>query len=110
ATHAPRNASVTSAREARFTTKPPRQTTKKLKNAKSPHCPGETHAAPRLSRIMDTIPKLVGLKMCLLFQRRRNLLATAPVAVAAARRSELVLNAFYPPSLRQETPFEVGVS
>src|SRR5712691_9161718 len=39
-----RNASVTSLRMLRKTTKPPAQRMRKPKNAVEPHCPGETHA------------------------------------------------------------------
>src|SRR2546425_6770671 len=92
AIHAARKARVISAREARLTTNPPRQTTRNAKNAKSPHCPGETQTFPSLTSIMSTRPKLVGLKMCLFFQRKINLLAIVTAAVSAATTIELVLN------------------
>src|SRR5439155_1672013 len=88
-----RKASVTSTRAARLTTNPPRQMTRKAKNAKSPHWPGETQTARSEQSIMNTRPKLVGLKMCLLFQRRTNLLAMVTAAVTAAKINELILAA-----------------
>src|SRR5436190_6192143 len=87
---AARNVRVTSARAARLTTRPPRHTTKKPNKAKSPHWPGETQTLLPVKIIIRTMPKLVGLKMCLPFQRRVNLLAMVTNAVAAARSKELV--------------------
>lgn len=78
------NAQVTSARAARLTTSPPRQTIRKAKKATLPHCPGETHAWLDPS-ISTTIAKFVGLKTCFPRIRIRNLLAIA--TTAAARRS-----------------------
>src|SRR5258708_1109997 len=92
ASHARRKAIVTSERDARLTTKPPRHTTRNPKNAKSPHCPGETHTRPPDRSIMSTRAKLVGLNTCLPLQRSRNLLRIAAAAAASARAAELLRN------------------
>ena len=45
------------------------------------HCAGDAQASPE-AKMMVTIPKFVGLKICLWFHVRMNLLAMAMPAVA----------------------------
>ncbi len=74
---------MTSPRAARCTTKRPAQAMKNAKNAALPHWPGETHARLVAAR-MAASAMFVGLKRCLPFQRRRNLLEMAMTAAAVA--------------------------
>ena len=80
---------MTSAREARVTTREPRHRIRKPKNAALPHWAGETHASP-VASIAATRPKFVGLKTCFPFQRIANLLAIVAAATRAARASDPV--------------------
>src|SRR5438034_11660260 len=89
AAQVPRNTSVTSARLARVTTRPPADARRKAKVAALPHWPGDTHTCP-VTSIITTRPTFVGLKTCLRRQRKANLLAIAAVAVATARSGSLV--------------------
>src|SRR5207247_8328864 len=89
AAQVPRNTSVTSARLARVTARPPADARRKAKVAALPHWPGDTHICP-VTSIITTRPTFVGLKTCLRRQRNANLLAIAAIAVATARSGSLV--------------------
>lgn len=80
---------VTSLRAARFTTRPPRHAKRKPRNAALLHWPGETHT-DGVRRRSTTMPKFVGLKRCLCFTRRTNLLPTVRTAARTARSAEPV--------------------
>jgi hypothetical protein len=80
---------VTSPRAARCTTNRPTQAIPNAKKAALPHWPGETQALP-VAAIAAASAKFVGLKRCLPFHRKRNLLAIAPAPAAAASQAELV--------------------
>ncbi len=82
---------MTSLRAARLTTSPPRQASRKAKNAAFPHWPGETQTPP-VASIVATMPKLVGLKTCLPRTRSANLPAMVTAAASAASAAELVRN------------------
>src|SRR2546422_362065 len=83
-------ANVTSLRDARLITSPPRHTSRNAKYAAAPHWPGDTQAWPSLANVATTRAKFVGLRICLLSSRRRNLLKMASPAAPIARRSEFV--------------------
>jgi hypothetical protein len=61
---------------------------RKAKCSLLPHCAGDTQTAP-VSAIMITMPKLVGLKICLPRQRQINLLAMVTIAAAISSRGLL---------------------
>jgi hypothetical protein len=52
-------------------TMPPRDAIKKANWSLLPHCAGDTQTSP-LSAIIATMPKLVGLKMCLPFPAKEK--------------------------------------
>src|SRR5262249_55385406 len=83
------NASVTSARAARVTTRKPMQATSSAKKAASPHCPGDTQALDANSSVA-AMPTLVGLKTCLPPTRIANLLAIVTTAANSATSSDSV--------------------
>jgi hypothetical protein len=63
---------------------------KKAKNAMFPHCPGETHT-PSVKRIMSTMPRFVGLKICFPLKRNVNLLKIVIKAARPTSNKEFVL-------------------
>jgi hypothetical protein len=75
---------VTSLRDARFTTMPPRQAIRNAKNATDPHCAGDTHTWLAKSNSV-TMPPFVGLNRCLPRTLIRNFDAIATTAAATAR-------------------------
>src|SRR5437868_2900348 len=83
------NAKLTSLRAARLTTIPPRHAIRNAKVAAFRHCPGDTQAS-LVKNIIATMPKFVGLNICLPRNRNTNLLATVIAAAAAASASEFV--------------------
>jgi hypothetical protein len=85
------NASVTSARAARVTTKDPAQAIRNAKNAAVPHCPGDTHTCFVASSSATRAPS-VGLKTCLPRTLIRNLLAIATTAARQAMAWTFVRN------------------
>src|ERR1043166_157135 len=70
-------------------TMPPAQAMRKAKESLLPHWAGETHTEP-VKIIIATIPKLVGLKMCLRSSLNKNLLVMVITAVRNAKRRVLV--------------------